>query len=89
MEAATQGPSQPQRIEWRRAWHSLRRVVADPDRTLEVFELIDAVSGPRFDRWYARFKCRPESARLLIIPTTRTATTSATACATPTICGTS
>ena len=65
MEAAKSDPRQPQRIEWRRAWRALRRVIENPDRTEEVFELIDAVSGPSFDRWYARFKQRPESAQLL------------------------
>lgn len=66
MDAATTNVSQPQRIEWRKAWRALRRVLADPDRTEEVFELIDAVSGPSFDRWYARFQEDPESARLLL-----------------------
>lgn len=66
MEASKHDSRQPRRIEWRQAWRSLRRIIADPDRTTDVFELIDAVSGPSFDRWFERFKNRPEAPWLLL-----------------------
>ncbi len=55
----------PRRVEWRRAWRALRRLVADPERTEEVFELIHALSGRSGERLYQRFVATPEGRHLL------------------------
>ena len=62
--AATAPPPRP--IEWRRAWRALRRLIADPERTDQVFELIQAVGGnASADRVYQRCRSVPEGRRLL------------------------
>ncbi len=33
------------KVEWRRAWHAMRALIADPDRTELAFEVIAALSG--------------------------------------------
>lgn len=51
--------------EWRRAWRALRNLIADPERTDQVFEIISALSGDAFDRAYARFRAHADGQRLL------------------------
>ena len=58
---SAQGP----RKDWRRAVRAVRGLVRDPKRTDLVFEIIDSLSGPAFERSYRRFRASPESARLL------------------------
>jgi ubiquinone biosynthesis protein COQ4 len=53
------------RVEWRRAWRALRRLVADPERTDQVFELIQALAGQSGERLFLRFRADPEGRRLL------------------------
>jgi ubiquinone biosynthesis protein COQ4 len=53
------------RVEWRRAWRALRRLVADPERTEAVFELIHALAGRSGERLYRRFLATPEGRQLL------------------------
>ncbi len=63
-----EGPSAaaaPRRVEWRRAWRALRRLIADPERTEEVFELIHALSGRSGERLFRRFRSTPDGRRLL------------------------
>jgi ubiquinone biosynthesis protein COQ4 len=55
----------PRRVEWRRAWQALRRLVADPERTEAVFELIHALSGRSGERLYRRFRSTPQGRSLL------------------------
>lgn len=63
-QATTTLPSNP--VEWRRAWRALRRLIADPERTDQVFELIQAVGGgASADRAYQRCRKAPEGRRLL------------------------
>ncbi len=53
-------------VEWRRAWKALRTLIADPERTDQVFELIQAVGGgANADRVYQRCGSVPEGRRLL------------------------
>lgn len=50
---------------WRRAARSLARLIADPERTQEVFELIDALSDPSDDRSLRAFASDPRGRALL------------------------
>lgn len=58
-------PQKPPRIQWRRAARALRRLIADSERTEEVFELIEALSGPSDDRAFRAFASDPRGRRLL------------------------
>lgn len=51
--------------DWGRAWRALRNLIADPERTDQVFEIVRALSGRSFDRAYARFSATPEGRQLL------------------------
>jgi len=51
--------------EWRRAWRALRNLIADPDRTDQVFEIVRALSGRSFERSFQRFAATAEGRRLL------------------------
>jgi ubiquinone biosynthesis protein COQ4 len=53
------------RADWKRAWRALRGLVADPERTDLVFEIVDALDGPAFEREFARFRRHPDGQRLL------------------------
>ena len=67
MNATTEQPRTmpPRRMEWSRAWTALKVLIADAERTDQVFEIIDALSGSSFERGFATFLAHPESARLL------------------------
>jgi ubiquinone biosynthesis protein COQ4 len=51
--------------EWRRAWRALRNLIADAERTDQVFEIVRALSGNSFERAYQRFAATPDGQRLL------------------------
>ena len=58
-------PAPPARpVQWRRAWRTLRALIADPERTEKVFELLEAVGGDGGERHLQRFLSRPEGRRL-------------------------
>lgn len=59
------GAAAPRRVEWRRAWRALRRLVSDPERTDQVFELIQALAGQSGERLYRRFLASADGRRLL------------------------
>ncbi len=46
-------------LEWRRAWNALRALIADPQRTDQVFEITDALAGHSFERAFQRFRHIP------------------------------
>jgi ubiquinone biosynthesis protein COQ4 len=52
-------------FEWGRAWRALRNLIADPERTDQVFEIVRALSGNSFERSYQRFAATPEGQLLL------------------------
>ncbi len=52
-------------MQWRRARTALRTLVRDPERTEQVFELIQALAGRSGERVYQRFCADPEGRRLL------------------------
>jgi ubiquinone biosynthesis protein COQ4 len=53
------------RLHWRRAARALRAVIADPQRTDQVIELINALGGSADLRALARFRADPDGAALL------------------------
>ena len=67
MTTATMNERQPmvRKIEWRRAWRALRTLIADSERTEQVFILTRALSGKSGDRVFMRFGAHPEGRRLL------------------------
>ena len=46
-------------LDWSRAWTALKILIADSERTDQVFEIIDALSGRSFERGFARFVADP------------------------------
>ncbi len=50
--------------QWRRALRAVRKLTADPSQTEQVFEILDALSGPSFERSYQRFAATPQTLRL-------------------------
>jgi ubiquinone biosynthesis protein COQ4 len=55
----------PRRRDWPRAWRALRNLIADPERTDQVFEIVRALSGNAFDRAFERFAATRDGRRLL------------------------
>ena len=53
------------RVRWRRAYRALRRVIADPERTDQVIELINSLGGGADLRAFARFRTHPQGRALL------------------------
>ncbi len=53
-------------LQWRRAWNALRALIADPQRTDQVFEITDALAGHSLERAFLRFRQHPDGQRLLI-----------------------
>ncbi len=47
------------------AWHALRRLIADPEQTHEVFTVIRALSGPALEKGLARFRQTEPGQRVL------------------------
>lgn len=64
--AARVAPPPPRRpLEWRQAWEALRALVADPERTDQVFILTTALSGMSGERLFQRFLAQTEGRALL------------------------
>ncbi len=64
----TEQTSQPpirRRREWRRAGQWLNVLIADPERTDAVFEIIGALAGNSFERHFERFRAQPDGLRIL------------------------
>jgi ubiquinone biosynthesis protein COQ4 len=59
------GRRAPVKMDWPRAWKALKVLIADADRTDQVFEIIDALSGRSFERSFVAFAAHPDGARLL------------------------
>jgi ubiquinone biosynthesis protein COQ4 len=55
--------SQPR--DWAHAWSALKDLIADPERTDRVFEIIRALSGDAFEHAWERFRAHPDGRRLL------------------------
>jgi ubiquinone biosynthesis protein COQ4 len=58
-------PPPRRRVQWRKARTALSRLIADPEQTSQVFELIDALAGDAGEKLFQRFLREPEAARLL------------------------
>jgi ubiquinone biosynthesis protein COQ4 len=58
-------PAPRRKLEWGRAWRSLRELIADPKQTERVFELLGAVGGDDGESSFQRFLAHPDGRRLL------------------------
>src|SRR3954470_21254869 len=58
-------PAPARKQDWPRAWKALKVLIADAERTDQVFEIIDALSGRSFERAFAAFAAHTGGARLL------------------------
>jgi ubiquinone biosynthesis protein COQ4 len=59
-------PPPPRRkVEWQRARTALGNLIADPERTEQVFELIDALAGDAGEKLFQRFLRHPNAPELL------------------------
>jgi ubiquinone biosynthesis protein COQ4 len=63
MSATTKPPKK--RIEPRRALRAIRALIADPDDTPKVFDIIDALSGNAGERLFQRFRATDTGERIL------------------------
>jgi ubiquinone biosynthesis protein COQ4 len=54
------------RIEWRRAWRAMRRLMANPEETEMAFETIAALSGRDFERLFQRLVADREGRALYL-----------------------
>jgi ubiquinone biosynthesis protein COQ4 len=59
-------PPTPPKIEWRRAWRAMRRLIANPEETEQAFETISALSGWDFERLFQRFVAHPDGRALYL-----------------------
>ena len=55
----------PRKMEWKRAWTALQKLIEDPERTDQVFEIIRALAGNSFEKSYQRF-CASADGRWLL-----------------------
>lgn len=53
------------RMEWRRAFRALGKLVENPERTDQVFELIQALTGNSIVRGFRKFAALPAGKRIL------------------------
>ncbi len=51
--------------DWAHAWSALKDLIADPERTDRVFEIIRALSGNSFEKAWQRFRAHPDGQRIL------------------------
>ena len=58
-------PPPPRRVDWPRGRKALRSLIADPEQTHQVFELIEALAGNAGERHFQRFLAHPGSEPLL------------------------
>ena len=58
-------PPPRKRIQPLRALHAIRALIANPDDTAKVFDIIDALSGNAGERTFQRFVRTPEGQRIL------------------------
>lgn len=65
MNRPDEAPVPARSMDWSRAWCALKVLIADPERTDQVFEIIDALSGRSFERSCASFAAHPDGQRLL------------------------
>jgi len=58
-------PPAPRPFQWQPGWRALRSLVANPDRTEHVFELIQALGGDHGERLFQRFLRSPGAMAML------------------------
>lgn len=55
----------PRRRDWRRAWSAIKILIADSERTDQVFVLLDALGGPTDEAGFQAFAADPAGSRQL------------------------
>src|SRR5262245_32793331 len=65
MQIQSRGYGVTKQTDLPRAWSALRGLVADPERTDLVFEIIDALAGHAFEHAFQTFCAHPNGQRLL------------------------
>ncbi len=64
--AIPQQPETPkQKMQLKRAWQAVRRLIADPEDTAQVFTVIRAMSGPALQRGFERFRATPLGQKII------------------------
>lgn len=58
-------PRTPRSRDWRRAWGAIKNLVADSERTDQVFVLLDALGGPSDEAGFLHFAADPRGRRQL------------------------
>jgi ubiquinone biosynthesis protein COQ4 len=58
-------PPPRRKVEWKTAWQALRSLIDDPERTDQVFVLIEALAGNSGERLFQRFLRHPDARTLL------------------------
>lgn len=53
------------KMDWPRAWKALRLLIADSQRTDQVFEITEALAGKSFEKAFERFCRHPDGRQLL------------------------
>lgn len=55
----------PQKMQFGVAWRALRRLIADPEDTAQVFQITRAMAGPSVEKGFNRFKATSEGRQIL------------------------
>ena len=55
----------PQKMQFGVAWRALRRLIADPEDTAQVFQITRAMAGPSVEKGFNRFKATSEGREIL------------------------
>jgi ubiquinone biosynthesis protein COQ4 len=65
MSANTNPQPNPEKMQLRLAWQSVRKLINDPEDTSQVFAVIRAMSGPSLERGMTRFRAMDTGRRVL------------------------
>ena len=60
-------PRTPPKRDWRRAWDAIKILIADSERTDQVFVLLDALGGPTDEAGFQSFATDPRGQRQLTL----------------------
>ena len=64
-ELAAPEPYVPEPMQFRKAWHALQALIADPEDTKQVFTIMRALTGKSFYKQYLRFRNMETGNRIL------------------------
>ena len=64
-EQAAPEPYVPEPMQFRKAWHALQALIADPEDTKQVFTIMRALTGKSFYKQYLKFRATKTGAKVL------------------------